>query len=270
MKLIGNEKEWWDSHYGVASKLNWISILSRISDWLFHSGSYFSIWQGPLRWMPTSHCLNLLTAVGPVELVHCWPRQTSKETWKSRIALCHRNPPVIGGSFDKGIGLEKVCQVHEVCMVYKKHNRKCFIGTTCLLPGPNTMNFCYNTANFHQFSPNRRPIAWHCDRNTVFFLEHDLCHCFALNNIDDAPDCILIRRQYVFFTYSLTLLIYKHYLTVQRKEKNKDINAPVQYTRLSLPIKGLIASSANPLPRPIGHVCSGALRGVIRLNVRQH
>ena len=40
-KLIGNEKEWWVSHYGVVYKLNLIANLSRISDWSVHSRSYF-------------------------------------------------------------------------------------------------------------------------------------------------------------------------------------------------------------------------------------
>ena len=38
---IGNEKEWWTSHYGVAYELNSNSNLSRLSDWSVHSRSYF-------------------------------------------------------------------------------------------------------------------------------------------------------------------------------------------------------------------------------------
>ena len=38
----GNEKEWWNSHYGVVDNLNLISNLSLISYWSVHSGSYFS------------------------------------------------------------------------------------------------------------------------------------------------------------------------------------------------------------------------------------
>ena len=109
--------------------------------------------------MPTSHCLNLLTVVGPVELVHCWPRQTSKDPWKSRIDLCHRNPPVIGGSFDKGIGLEKVCPVHEVCMVWFVAGgyvfyRRYISSSTWILLITNTF-FVRNT-NFHGW------YAWIC------------------------------------------------------------------------------------------------------------
>ena len=42
-------------HIMVLSSLIWISILSRISDWSVHSGTYFSIRLGPLRWVPTAH-----------------------------------------------------------------------------------------------------------------------------------------------------------------------------------------------------------------------
>ena len=41
VKHIGNEKEWWASHYGVVCKLNLIENLSQISDWSVHFRSYF-------------------------------------------------------------------------------------------------------------------------------------------------------------------------------------------------------------------------------------
>ena len=37
VKPIGNEKEWWVSHYGVAYKLNSNPNMSRIPDWSLHS-----------------------------------------------------------------------------------------------------------------------------------------------------------------------------------------------------------------------------------------
>ena len=40
VKLIGNENEWWASHYDVVYKLNLISNLSRVSDWSDHSANY--------------------------------------------------------------------------------------------------------------------------------------------------------------------------------------------------------------------------------------
>ena len=83
VKAVGNEKEWWVSLYGFVFKLNWISILSWISDWPVHSGSYFSIQLGTLRLVLTTHCvgrqgLRLITEVRPVELaqwstaLHFW------------------------------------------------------------------------------------------------------------------------------------------------------------------------------------------------------
>ena len=41
VKPIGNEKEWWATHYGVVYQINFISKLSRTSHWSVHSGSYF-------------------------------------------------------------------------------------------------------------------------------------------------------------------------------------------------------------------------------------
>ena len=40
VKPIGNEKEWWVSHYGVVYKPNLIPNVSRITDWSVHYSSY--------------------------------------------------------------------------------------------------------------------------------------------------------------------------------------------------------------------------------------
>ena len=91
---IGNETKWWISHFGVAYKLNSNPNLSRISDWSVHSGSYFSIRLGPLRWVPTAHCagrrgLNLLTTVRPVELAQClWHWQSLTNSPHMGIQHC--------------------------------------------------------------------------------------------------------------------------------------------------------------------------------------
>ena len=88
------QKELWVSHYGVVFELHWILILSLISDWSVHSGNYFSIRLGPLRWVPTAQGagrrgLNLLTAVRPVGLAqwHILTHTYLKFNWHSANVL---------------------------------------------------------------------------------------------------------------------------------------------------------------------------------------
>ena len=77
VKLIGNEKERWVSHYCVVYKLNLISMWVEFLIGQFIMEVNISIQLGHLRWVPTAYCagrrgLTLLTVVRPVELALCY------------------------------------------------------------------------------------------------------------------------------------------------------------------------------------------------------
>ena len=61
---MGNEEEWWVSHYDTVFKLNWISILNRMFDWSAHFRSTGTFRGGG----GGGGGLNLLTTVKPVWL----------------------------------------------------------------------------------------------------------------------------------------------------------------------------------------------------------
>ena len=85
-------------------KLNWISILSRISDWLFHSRSYGFIWLGPLRWEP-------LSLVWFCIIVDIWITLTSDDKFLDQFRTMRRDMKCVIQSVDKIFYNLKKCNI---------------------------------------------------------------------------------------------------------------------------------------------------------------